>query len=164
MIPTKTSAGKNEVLRLGAMRLPPPLRTKWQSKAAMTRHLNKRTCHQAQSIYYPMISIFIKVAGPQTQNLIPRKKRRITSGTNQRPYFAGSPSRLRYKMFSGSRSICEVKHCQDRLVPHGGGPQRKSGCCIFCSFLHIQRPFFNPVASLSWVLWGRLLFPKPNAG
>jgi hypothetical protein len=35
MMPKKTSAGKNEVLRLGAMRLPPPLRTKWQSKAAI---------------------------------------------------------------------------------------------------------------------------------
>jgi hypothetical protein len=34
MMPAKTSVGKNEVLRLGAMRLPPPLRTKWQSKAA----------------------------------------------------------------------------------------------------------------------------------
>ena len=44
------------------------------TSSQLGRHLNKRTCHQAQSIYYPMISVFIKAAGPQTQNLSPRKK------------------------------------------------------------------------------------------
>jgi hypothetical protein len=85
MMPTKTSAGASEVLRLGAMRLPPPLRTKWQSKAAIDAPPHQTDLPPSPINLLPHESSFHKGGRSPDAKADPQKKRRTTSGLRHQP-------------------------------------------------------------------------------
>jgi hypothetical protein len=83
MMPKKTSVGPHEVLRLGAMRLPPPLRTKWQSRAAIDAPTQQTDLPPSPINLLPHDLIFHKGGRSPDAKPDSPKKRRITSGTKK---------------------------------------------------------------------------------